>query len=103
MTNDDDTNTNIVVFAPQRRIRIERAADGKLVPVVEPPEEPPPVAYVELRLGDDCGIEMMLYDGERNVVAVLGYVLAAQPQDFDLRLLREAWLCWRDTSSAVAS
>src|SRR5205085_303785 len=32
-----------------------------------------PLEFVELRLGDDCSVQMTLYDDARNVVAVLEF------------------------------
>jgi hypothetical protein len=76
---------NVIKFAPRARHPAEI-----------------PLEFVELRLANDCSIEMTLYDDEHNVVAVLGYMLADKPQDFDLDLLRTAWDRWRG-SSGMAS
>jgi hypothetical protein len=62
-----------------------------------------PLEFVELRLANDCSIQMTLYDDERNVVVVLDYALASKPQNFDLDLLRAAWDRWRGNSPGIAS
>jgi hypothetical protein len=80
MTTDE---TNAVPFAPRR-------------------PEPPALEFVELRLGDDCSIEMTLRDSAGDVVAVLEYAITFKPKDFDLDLLRAAWARWRGSSSAAS-
>lgn len=72
---------NIVPFAP-RRVPLEL-----------------PLDFVELRLSEDCSIQMTLYDQERNVVAALEFTLSFKPEDFDLDLLRAAWSRWRDCAT----
>jgi hypothetical protein len=75
---------NVVAFKPPRR-------------------EVLALADVELRLGDDFSIEMRLCGDAGDVVAVLEYSLTAKsPETFDLDVLREAWVRWRQ-GNGVAS
>ena len=75
--------TNVIAFVPRQ-------------------QEAPALMCVELRLGDDCSIEMILRDDANEVVATLEYTLTAKPRDFDLDRLREAWETWRDRSSVAS-
>lgn len=59
---------------------------------------PSPLRFAEVRLDDDCGIELTLCD-DHGPVAVLQYVLANRPNDFDLALLRRSWAEWRGRSA----
>jgi hypothetical protein len=76
---------NVIVFEPRREVPLEL-----------------PLEFVELRLGDDCSIQMTLYDQERNVIAALEFTLSFKPQDFDLGLLRAAWDRWRGGSTLAS-
>jgi len=76
-------------------IRIERDADGNLVPVYNKT-----LRFCELRLDyDDCSIMMTLHDDDGNVVTLEYGLLAKTPETFDLDLLREAWDNWRAGSA----
>jgi hypothetical protein len=57
---------------------------------------------VELRLTNDCGIEMTLFDRQYAVAAVLNYRLASRPCDFDLNLLRTVWNKLRGNSGLAS-
>ena len=81
--------TNVVTFAPRAR--------------VVPAQEAPALRSVELRLLENCDLEMTLCDADGNVAAVLALgITARQPADFDLGLLRAAWAEWRGASSVAS-
>jgi hypothetical protein len=81
----------------------EAAAVAKNVLAFQLRPKPVPVLqFVELRLADDCSLEMTLYDAAGDVVAVLSYDLQSKPDGFDLSWLAEAWARWR-SSSTIAS
>jgi len=73
---------NVVAFAPRRA---------------------PCLEFSELRLAENCDLEMTLRDEAGNVVAVLEYALVSKPQDFDLDRLRASWERWRGGSPGLVS
>jgi len=80
---DDKAAANVIAFEPK-------------------PKPVPAVQSVELRLGEDFSIEMLLRDDAGNVVAVLEYALASKSDGFDLDRLRRAWDEWRGFSEIAS-
>ena len=79
---------NVIKFAPLRAPPLELLLED-----------------IELRLdcvGEDCHIQMTLYDPEHNIIDVLEFKLVSRPQHFILDMLCEAW-ARRVHSSGMAS